>query len=615
MIITLPSVLSDGMVIGKKANIWGWASPNQSIRAEFLNKTYETSCDLSGRFELTLLAEEFGGPHVLKIEDITLTDVFVGRVWLCGGQSNMETPLSRSRFSLGAFIKDDKRIRVFQAEKGMNFERPQKNVAGKWQTAEGEFLDNMYGVPYFFARSLLEQNGDIPIGLVCVPAGGTPLESWLPEEIIRGYPEIYERLTPLKMPGFIDSTTSAHEKNSQLWQNALNSSDLGLEQSWFSQDYDDSDWDTRVLLDPTGSPSYGSLWLRRTFELEKTGGDVFLNFGRVENSVKVFINGTEILHVTYSYPPCFCKIPNELLNDGKNTIALRIVGEDVRPQLIPGKEYALYHSEGVIDFTQGEWKWKTGAETEKFLGSLFFYNRPCGVYNFMLAPLLGYSIDGLIWYQGESNTDRPHGYKALFAEFAEHMRENFGKNLPIIFTQIANYVDPYSYDSVGGFSSPGAYVAVLREQQRQCLQIPNTAMAVTIDCGEYNDIHPVDKKSVGDRLALHARRMVYGEKIVSDGPIFNNVRYLSDSQKIVIEFKNGVGLWAKNGHPTLMILYKDGLVRSVFAAIRGETLEAPIGATAPRAVRFCWADCPTVPIYNAYGLPASPFEEVIKEMG
>jgi sialate O-acetylesterase len=300
------------------------------------------------------------------------------------------------------------------------------------------------------------------------------------------------------------------------------------------------------------------------------------------------------------------------LREGENTIALRIIGDTSRPYIVPGKEYALRYNGGRVDFTQEKWKWKIGAVSEKCVAAANFYTRPCGAYNAMLAPILGLSADGLIWYQGESNTGQPHNYTSLFTEFVNHIRENFGENLPVIFTQIANYIDLHSYDSVGGYGAPGSYVAVLREQQRQCLKIPNTAMAVTIDCGEYNDLHPADKKSVGYRLALHARRLAYGENIISDGPAVEKVEYLPESQKLVIHFKNSVGLWAKNGHPSLMVLFNDGTIYNLFAAIRDDRLEATVGVTLPRAVRFCWADCPPVPIYNAYGLPASPFEEIIK---
>lgn len=614
--ITLPSVFGDGMVLAKSAKIWGKSEPNHLISANFLGKNYETATDNSGRFEFSFAAEEFGGPHTLTIEDKKISDVYIGRVWFCGGQSNMEGPLSRTRLSLGEFVVNDARIRIFQAEKGLNFQYPQEDVNGSWNSAEGDFLDDMYAVPYFFARNLIESGcieDGVKIGLVCAPAGGTPIEGWLPEKSVRGYSDIYERLIAVKEPGYVERATEESEKKVNAWHTELSQKDAGIHENWHAKDYDDSHWQTRALLDPTGSPSHGAIWLRRKFFLPKIDGCATLNFGRIESNVVVYINGAEIFNVPYKYPPCVCEIPAGVLIEGENTIALRIVGDESRPLIVPGKDYEIFFDGGRVNFIPGKWKWRVGAEMKKCPVGVWFYSNPCGVHNYMLAPLLGLSVEGLIWYQGESNSGYPHSYKALFTEFIKYFRQNFGENMPVIFTQLANYIDPGSYHLVGGFGAPGGYWAILREQQRQCLQIPNTAMAVAIDCGEYNDLHPADKKSVGDRLALHARRMVYGEDIVSDGPIVEKIVYDEKEQKIAVHFKHGEGLWAKDGHPLLSILYKDGNVHHIFAAIRDDKMVAPVGTLTPRAVRFGWADCPTVPVYNAYGLPASPFEEIIKD--
>ncbi|MCL2198444.1 MAG: sialate O-acetylesterase, partial [Defluviitaleaceae bacterium] len=609
--VKLPHIFSDGMVLGKKSKVWGQATPNQHISAKFLDNEYEAISDSMGRFEFAFNAEEFGGPHTLTIEDITISDVYIGRVWLCGGQSNMEGPLSRMRLNFGEHIKDDPRIRIFQAEKGYSFERPQQDVAGEWNTAEGDFLDTMFAVPYFFARTILERYNDAPIGLVCTAAGGTPIEGWLPSKIVREHPSLNERLTQVKAHDYIEKTTAESEKNINMWHENLKPEDIGLNENWHEKTYDDSDWQTRALLDPTGSPEHGAVWLRKQFTLEDVADDCTLNFGRLENSVTVFINGTEVINIGYMYPPCRCKIPDGLLVKGENTIVVRIVGDTHHPYVVPGKEYALLSKNGTIDFTKGKWKWRVGAKMEKCPDGVFFFDRPCGVYNYMLAPVMGYSIDGMIWYQGESNTAQPHNYMNLFKSFVANIRAHYGESLPIIYTQIANYVDPYSLPFVGGFGAPGGYWAILREQQRQCLKLPNTAMAVTIDCGEYNDLHPTDKKTVGERLALHARRLAYGDDIVSDGPTFEKVEFNKADKTIVVHFKNGVGLWAKGGHPTMLVLYKDSSVHSVFCAIEGNKLVTPAGTLEPKAVRFCWADCPSVTVYNAYGLPASPFEEIV----
>ncbi|MCL1844056.1 MAG: beta galactosidase jelly roll domain-containing protein [Defluviitaleaceae bacterium] len=619
-VTTLPAVFSAGMVLSKTAKIWGWTSKHHVINAHFMGENYSASADENGRFEFLLNAQKFGGPFTLTVDDIIIEDVYVGRVWICGGQSNMEGPISRTRRSLGEFIKDDPRIRVFQAQKGLKFDGPAKTVSGKWETATGDFLNNMFAVPYFFARNIagfmsqqaaqLSEDG-IPIGLVCAAAGGTPLEGWLPEEIIRDNTELYEQLIRVKAPGFIETSTEKSEKAVREWFEKLDAADLGITKSWHSPDYDDSLWEEKKLLDPTDMPAYGVVWFRKRFKMPEVAGTATLKFGRFENNVEVFINGKKLIKIEYMYPPCVCEIPDGILREGENLISMRIVGSTHKPYVVPDKEYSILYPGGRVDFLQDNWKRETGAESEVCPPGVWFYERPCGVYNFMLAPLLGYSADGMLWYQGESNTARPHSYKMMFTAFIKHIRKFYGADFPIIYTQIANYIDPYS-NYKGGFGLPGGYWAILREQQRQCLKIPNTAMAVTIDCGEWNDLHPTDKKTVGDRLALHARRMVYNEEIVSDGPTVENVEYADGDETLIVHFKHSEGLWAKGGHPIIVLIDRDGSVHSVYGAVREGKLIAPVGSLIPVVVRFGWADCPSVPVYNAHGLPASPFEEIIK---
>ena len=594
--LKLPAFFSNGMIIGKKARIWGWGEPGQTVNAMFLCKKYETVCDPNGRFDIEVTANEFGGPHTMLIGDKAIQDVYVGRVWLCGGQSNMETPISRTRVLLDKYIVDDSRIRAFQVEKGLRFDEPATDVNGEWRTATDDVLDQFYAVPYFFARQLLEDD-PTPIGLLCAPAGGTPIQGWLPEDIVKNYPEYYEELLPVKTPEYIEQAAAEGNERVQAWHSELHAGDIGFAQGWQSFNYDDSGWENRMLLDTTGLPQHGAVWYRKHINLPKIEGDATLNLGRVINNVKVYVNGQQVCSVDYMYPPCVCKLPESLLKKGENVIAVRVVGDSNSPSFVPGKEYSLTYAGGKVDLS-GMWKYRVGKEMPKCPPGVWFYGRPCGVYNHMLAPLLGYSVDGMIWYQGESNTGRPQIYKTLFTEFVNHMREHFSKDLSIIFTQLANLAEPGNM--------PGENWAMLREQQRQCLAIPNTAMTVTIDCGEWNDLHPIDKKSVGERLALCARRLVYEQDIISDGPIATHAAY--QDGVMTISFDHGTGLWAKGGFPIIDVVDAAGHVHRFYAAPQNEKLVARIGDVKPTNVRFGWADSPAVNLYNAYNLPASPFE-------
>jgi len=610
--IKLPAIFSNGMVINKEARIWGWTEPKTQVAVGFLGKEYKTVSAEDGRFEVTIISEQYGGPHMLTIGNKTIEDVHVGQVWLCGGQSNMEQPLSRTRPLLDEYIKDNPLIRAFHAEKGLAFEGPCHDTKGSWMPAVGESLETMFAVPYFFAQALnLKQ---IPIGLVNVAAGGTPAEAWLPEDIIRTYPELYKKLEPYKQPGFAVTQEKSEGARVQQWHKNLQANDIGLTEGWHCPGYDHNHWDEKMLMDKSGQ-EYGAVWYRKDIFLPDNTAiptatptkseniknlDVtsnILSMGRVADSVQVYVNGEIVTAVDYQYPPCRCTIPDGLLKPGNNTIAIRVVGSSNKPHFIPGKGYMLTYKNETISLL-GPWKQRQGCIMPYLEPAKWLYNIPTGTYNYMLAPVLGYSVSGVIWYQGESNTGSPQGYKSLFGEFVRLLRKTYNDDLPVIFTQLANFVDPYG--------STGENWAELRGEQSQCLAIPNTAMVVTIDCGEWNDLHPQDKKTVGERLALCARHLVYDEDIVYSGPAAKTAVVINGELQIC--FDSAAGLWAKNSRPVIEVIDTSGTMHHFYANINGETLSAQIGETKARQVRFAWTDCPPITLYNAYNLPASPFK-------
>jgi sialate O-acetylesterase len=465
----------------------------------------------------------------------------------------------------------------------------------------------MHAVPYFFAKKLLE-NENTPIGLINIAVGGTSAEAWLPEEIIQqSFPGLHKKLAPLKIPGRVAQTEKDDAERASKWNENLEMNDTGLTEQWYSVDYNDGGWDERMLLDNNGLPPHGAVWYRKSVVLDDGAGPFTLSLGRITDSVRVYINGQPIITVDYQYPPCICGIPDGILRPGENIIAVRVVGNSNNPAFIPGKRYELKTANQSVDLT-GPWKYKAGTVLPRLEPGTWFYDYPCAVYNAMLAPFLGYGVDGVIWYQGESNTKEPDDYGVLFASFINYIRERFGENLPFIYTQLANYAD-----TTGISGKIWKNWAVVREHQRKTLAIPNTAMAVTIDCGEWNDIHPVDKKTVGERLGLCARRLVYKEDIQSEGPAVTGADV--NGGTLTINFNHAKGLWAKDGRPMLDVVDTNGNTHRIYAEIQGEALMAKINEIQAERIRFGWLDCPVVTLYNAYGLPASPFEAEVNSAG
>lgn len=587
--IKLPSFISDSMVIGKNARIWGTAPIGEKITLSFLDITHEITADAQGKFVFELKDLPLGGPHEMTIENRVIRDVYIGYLWLCGGQSNMEQPLERTQRLLGDCIKGIIQLRAFQVAKDVKFDAPANDVMGQWHNATGDFLQHLYAVPYFFAKKIITalKNG-VMVGLMNIAAGGTPIEGWLPEEIVREYPALYEKLATVRAPGYIEEKQNEATTLSTAWYERVAREDIGLSETG-------SEWHERALLDDTDL-TCGVVWYRKKIHIGNVPtGSVTLSLGRAQDSVTVFVNGQQVKSVDYQYPPCLCQLPEGALKKGENEITIKLMGSGQKPKFIGGKEYALILPEEKIDLS-GMWECRVGVQMPPLTGSPWFYGYPCCVYNYMLAPVLGMQFDGVIWYQGESNVGNPSVYATLFARFVAMLRSHNHTDLPVYFTQLADYVDP---------NNMGENWAFLREQQRECLSIENTAMAVTIDCGEYNDLHPQDKKTVGERLALHALRHVYGLPIEANGP--TAIHATQEKNRITVYFEHARGLWAKNGRPLVELITSDGTIHRLYAAIDGQQLVIENVPDKVKTLRYAWADCPPVTLYNAHHLPASPF--------
>jgi sialate O-acetylesterase len=321
--------------------------------------------------------------------------------------------------------------------------------------------------------------------------------------------------------------------------------------------------------------------------------------GTIVDADDTYINGTLIGNTGYKYPPRRYPVPQGLLRLGKNTITVRVISTQNTGEFIKDMPYKLIANTQELCL-QGTWKYRIGAIVEAMESQTFFQYKPSGVYNSMIAPLRNYGIKGVVWYQGESNTHQPQGYSDLFRALAKDWRNNWNiGEFPFIFTQLANF----------GTNDGQANWAQLREEQRKSLEIANTAMAVAIDIGEYNDIHPQDKKTLGHRFALCAIRIAYGEDIVYSGPMYRSMETLGDV--IHLHFDQvGSGLTTSRGELNgFTICGTDGVFVPAQAILSGNTITVNhTGIKQPVHVRYAWLDNPAgANLYNREGLPASPF--------
>lgn len=609
--IKLPALVSDGMVLqhNQKLNIWGKADANEKVEVKFLNKSYKTKADQNGNWKIILPEQKAGGPYTMTINKITLKDILIGDVWLASGQSNMELPMRRLTPLYSNEIKnaDNQNIRFFTVPQKYNFKSPQTELdGGKWEATNPQTILNFSGVAYFFAKDVSEKN-KVPVGIIHASLGGSPIQAWMDENSLKKYPGYLDEAKKWQNDDLIKSTESSEQALSKAWYTELDQSDIGLNKHWEKFDLNDSDWKTMKIpgsWEDTEGSFDGSVWFRKEIILTKNqaGKAAFLNLGRIKDADVTYINGTKVGNVTYEYPPRWYDIPAGILKEGKNVIAVRISNGSGKGQFIADKPYYLEIDGQRIDL-KSEWKYKIGAKMEKMApGTTFIRWKPTGLYNAMINPLINYNIKGALWYQGESNTGKPKEYGDLLTTMITDWRNKFNnKEMPFITVQLANFMESKAQPVESNW-------AELREQQRKVsLQVPNAGLAVIIDVGEWNDIHPLNKKTVGDRLALQAMKLAYGKNIVADGPVYQSMK--TDGNKIVLSFKNGTDDFVSVSElKGFAIKNTDGKWSWAKAKIEGKKIVVwNDSVTNPVAVRYDWADNPDGNLKNKTGLPASPF--------
>jgi sialate O-acetylesterase len=620
--VKLPRLVSDGMVLQRDTDvkIWGWASSGENIKVNFIGKSYKSKADKNGKWEITLSSMKAGGPYTMEIKgennSISLKDILVGDVWVCSGQSNMDLTITRVRDRYPDVIEtaENPYIRRFLVPMVYDFKTPHQDLqSGKWESANPKSVLNFTATGYFFARALYEKY-KVPIGLVHASVGGSPAESWLSEGVLKKFPEHIQTVQKLKDDSYIKSVMDKEQAAINSWYRDVYQLDKGWAKNgkyWFNTDYDASDWPSVNLPTYFANEELGRMngvvWFGKEIDVPApmVGKPARIELGAIIDSDHVYINGKLVGTTGYRYPPRKYDVPSDVLKEGKNIIVIRVISNAGEGGFVKGKPYELTAGGQTIDL-KGAWQYKVGAVVaDPQPSTTFFQYKPLGLYNGMIAPLLNYTIKGVIWYQGESNTGRAFEYHKLFPALIADWRDKRSQgDFPFLYVQLHNFMEPKKQPSESGW-------AELREAQLETLSVPNTGMAVAIDIGEANDLHPSNKKDVGERLALVARKVAYGEEdIVYSGPIYKSMKI--DGNKIILSFTNiGSGLVAKGGGELKHFAIAGKDKKFVWAKAKIEKDKVVVWSediSKPVAVRYAWADNPEgANLYNKEGLPASPF--------
>jgi len=605
----------------KELTLWGWASSNEKVKIDFRDHQYETEADSDGKWKVKLQAQAPGGPFKMKItgsNQILINDILIGDVWLCSGQSNMELPISRVEPKYQDEIKqiNNTGIRQYRVPYSWDFNQKHDDVnGGKWLPATPENIMNFSAVAYFFSEELQHMH-QLPIGIINSSLGGSPVEAWMSEEDLKPFKDAYQELQKFKDSTIINTIETSDKQRSYKWYSELGQKDKGRKETdWSAPDLDDRDW-SKIEL-----PRYwkkddllklnGIVWYRKTFTLSETSANkpAELDMGRIVDADSVFINGHFIGNTTYQYPPRRYIVPKNILKLGDNTIVVKVISEIGTGGFVPNKPYELRTGSETISLS-GEWKYKIGASMHPLEGPTFIRWKPAGLYNGMISPLTNLSIKGAVWYQGESNVERAGNYEKCLSSMLQNWRREFNQgNFPFLIIQLANYLEPDSLPQESDW-------AAIREAQSKVAQkTQNCEIVNIIDLGEWNDIHPLNKKDVGIRTALAADKVAYGKKVICSGPEFEN--YSINDSKVELSFNNVAnGLQIKNGKSLngFAIAGKDGQFIWAHAKIKGDKVIVwHEDIKKPKEIRYAWADNPDkANLYNSKGLPAVPFRIALK---
>ncbi|WP_460973819.1 sialate O-acetylesterase [Spirosoma migulaei] len=620
--IRLPKLISDGMVLQRdaKLKVWGWAKAGEKITVQFKNKNYKAVTDANDKWQVELPAMPAGGPFTMDIignSRIQLRDILIGDVWFCSGQSNMVHQLNIHDVTYAKEIEaaNYPHIRQFWVPTTANLQSPQPNLPnGQWKSAVGQDVRPFSAVAYFFAKKLYATY-KVPIGIINASVGGTPIEAWISEEGLANFSDLKTIVSTNKDTAYVNSV------NRKQPIRPAQPADLGLvgNTKWFDGSYTPKGWRTINI------PGYwedqglkdlnGVVWYRKEIEVpaSMTGKPANVFLGRIVDADELYINGKQVGKTTYQYPQRRYKVPADVLKAGKNVFVIRVTNTSGKGGFVPDKPYCLFAGADTLDM-KGTWQYKVGTAYRPLTGEGFTRSNPAGginaqnqptaLYNAMVAPEINYAIKGFCWYQGESNADKPQEYQTLLPALINDWRRLWKQeSLPFLYVQLPGFMD-YNYQP------SESNWAILREAQLNALKIPNTAMVVAIDLGEWNDIHPDNKKDVGERLALTALKTAYHENLVSSGPIVQSVTI--DGGKIVVRFTNvGGGLITNDGEDLSEFAIAGSDKKFVWAKVKIEGDNVVVWSDevpTPLYVRYAWADNPVNPnLYNKEKLPASPF--------
>jgi len=598
--------------------VFGRAKPGEAVTITLGDKTATATAGPDGAWRADLPAFAAGGAYTLQARAAsgatqTVSDVLVGDVWLCSGQSNMELPVERGNNSWSEIRSaNDDGLRMAYVDHADSrtplgaFSKPPA-----WKAARPEAVGSFSAACYYMAREL-RKTDKTPLGLVHASWGGSAIEAWMSPAALRRAGNYEDGLTTLELS--LKDRPAADRRWGETikawWSLRHNGADGG---PWLG----DGAWTPAPkglgVWESWGVPSLaafdGVVWFETSVTLTaaQAKGAASLEIGMVDEVDTTFVNGVGIGSTSGAGTVRVYPLAAGRLKAGANRIVVSAFDSYANGGMYGDAPRALVLADGAR-IPLADWRYQVEPKTsgEPPRAPWDTLSGLSTLYNGMLAPMGPWAFKGLAWYQGETNAGRPQTYQALLKEFLAERRVGQPADMPALVVQLANYGKPQ-------LAPEDSWWAQLREAQRVAVaKDGHAALAVITDIGDPSDIHPTNKQDVGRRLARGARRLAGAA--VTNGPSPVSARRVGDAVEVKFE-QVADRLAARGSDRAIGFELCDGAVcRFADARVEGDraVVVVPAGLT-PARVRFAWADAPTFNVFDLSGLPLGPFELAVTQ--
>ena len=613
--VRLSNVFGEHMVLqrDRPLQLWGQATPGQTLSVELGGHKASTRVGADGRWRVQLAPLPAGGPHRLLVkgdETVELRDVLIGDVWLLGGQSNMEWPLAQTDTGPQEVASpQNPQLRQLRVPLRASV-KPEAEIApAPWVVAEPGKVGEFSAVGYHFARQMQAVQG-VPIGLINTAWGGSMLETWVRRDAALQDPDLAPAVRALPTDNAVYGAAVRQRAETRVaaWQPGLPLKDVDAS-GWSAASDIDANWPTLPapgVWETHGLADLdGVVWMRKRIELkpEQAASAAELHLAKVDDCDETWVNGQRVGGQCGWEQPRRYALPAGLLRAGTNWIAVRVTDTG------GGGGFHGEAAEMRLDTAAGSvplaGAWKARVEKIQAAAGPVANDAPTLGHNGLIAPLHGLAVRGVLWYQGEENSGRAAAYAEGFKRLIQDWRGQFGDpNMPFLFVQLA------SWFPLADNRPDGNGWAELRASQAAALALPHTGMATAIDVGDAIDIHPRNKRTVGQRLAALALHELGLRAAPASGPRLLGQK--ANGSEFQLRFGDTAGglRTARAGEPLRGFYLAGADRRWVPAEARFEgdaiVLRSP-AVPAPVAARYAWVNNPSeANIVGGDGLPLPP---------